>query len=607
MPAVWSFNTTVRNPERVQKFLLTLSELEGKIFDQETQEEFFALQIKKRQYKPMASTLMDGGLIDEVNRESADEIPDEIVERIVDIYRPKSTNAAMRGRTTAGILNRFGLCVALESKGPVVITELGKNWIEGRINDQDLFLRFLLKWQYPNFVEDGYKSFDIKPFVGTLHLINQVNIEWARLGNKPVGLSKEETMLFVPSLSRYSELDRTAEMLIDYRKNVRKKNGKAKVKYQESFAKKRVKEIFGRSKSFSLAMRDLNDYRDSATKYFRMTRFIYKRGHGYIDIAPDYQIEAKRLMDTDDASAREYSNYQEYFNCLNNINLPDLPWENEDDLTLKINELKRKCKELSREIEGHSVEEVEKLVKDIEEFQLADQASKLEEIKNKLQIDRLKGLRYNNKKLRECIHGIENSMSKRPKIVTTRPSLDLEWFVSLSLMVLNDAVEINPSYVLGDDGIPSGFSSGVADIECYYASFKMIVEVTLMLSRDQWYHEGQPVMQHLRNFEDKTNTHEKAYCLFIAPFFHRGTLNTFWNSVKYEYEGKKQKIIPLKVEQYINILNIIEKKVLEGKVPRHNDYKKLLDSLYEESQNASDVYSWISGFDLKIDEWEKQV
>ena len=44
-------------------------------------------------------------------------------------------------------------------------------------------------------------------------------------------------------------------------------------------------------------------------------------------------------------------------------------------------------------------------------------------------------------------------------------------------------------------------------------------------------------MRHLRDFENTFN--KDSYCLFIAPKIHIDTLNTFWFSVKYEYQGKK--------------------------------------------------------------------
>ena len=165
MSKVWSFNTTVRNPERVQNFLRTLKELEGKVFDEGVQAEFFALQIKRRLYKPEKATLKSPELIRAIY-DNADDIPDEVIDRVISLYdKKKDADAAMRGRTTAGILNRFGLCIALKSKGAIVITPLGNKYINNEIDEQDVFFRFLLKWQYPNPIESGYQDFNIKPFI----------------------------------------------------------------------------------------------------------------------------------------------------------------------------------------------------------------------------------------------------------------------------------------------------------------------------------------------------------------------------------------------------------------------------------------------------------
>ena len=63
----------------------------------------------------------------------------------------------------------------------------------------------------------------------------------------------------------------------------------------------------------------------------------------------------------------------------------------------------------------------------------------------------------------------------------------------------------------------------------------------MLNGRDQWHNEGQPVMRHFRDFENASVLNDN-YCLFIAPKLHRDTINTFWFSVKYEYEGTKYNI-----------------------------------------------------------------
>ena len=110
---------------------------------------------------------------------------------------------------------------------------------------------------------------------------------------------------------------------------------------------------------------------------------------------------------------------------------------------------------------------------------------------------------------------------------------------------------------MGDDNEPTFTApANTPDIECFYETHNAICEVTMLTGRDQWYNEGQPVMRHLRDFENK-DTSKTSYCLFIAPKLHRDTVNTFWTSIKYEYEGRAQKIVPLSIGQFVQLLKAL--------------------------------------------------
>jgi hypothetical protein len=111
-------------------------------------------------------------------------------------------------------------------------------------------------------------------------------------------------------------------------------------------------------------------------------------------------------------------------------------------------------------------------------------------------------------------------------------------------------------------------------------------------------------MRHLRDFEDKNKSYgENLYCLFIAPYVHRDTLNTFWNAVKFGYEGKKQRIIPLSIEQYVEILNMISKSLKENRTPTHLKYQELLSNLCMSCSDIDNVYEWMNMFDSTIKKW----
>lgn len=599
MAKVWSFNTTVRNPERMENMLRALSELEGEVFDAKGQEDFFGLQIKKRLYKPEKRTLEDENLMQAVHfDESGDDISDEIVERILEKYRGRDVDGSGRGRTAAGIINRFGLSVALQSKGNVVITNTAKKWLEHGIDDDEMFTKFFLKWQYPNHIESGYDDFNIKPFVGTLALIAKVNKKWKELGEKPVGLSKTEYQLFVPSLTKADQIEEYANRIIEFRSVKLEKKGTEKAQFIKNFSLSRVSEIYG-DKNPEKALRDLKDYTDSSIRYFRVSGLVALRGSDtHVDIAHDKEVEVASILETITPTAEEFDTYEKYFEYLNDLEALELPWVNEEDL----GKISLKLEEILQEEDSESA--LEQYLVEIQNLSTKSKVENLEAKLNELRIKKLKSLRHNISVLDECILRLQGIASKGYETLTARPSLDFEWYVTRSLMVLNDAVDITPSFKVGDDGIPTGFKGNASDIECEYESFGMTVEVTLLLGRDQWYAEGQPVMRHLRDFEERIDQ-DSTYCIFVAPIIHRDTLNTFWGSNIAGYEGVKQSIIPLTLKQFVCFLQKAKTKI-EQESLMHTDIKKLLNNFVEKSESVQSPHDWVLSFDEVINDWSQE-
>lgn len=556
MADVWSFNTTVRNPERMEALLRILVDMEGVPFDATGQERFFGLQIKKRFYTPMRRTLGDELASAVYDSDQNEDLDDNVVSSILDRYRG-SVDSAGRGRTSVAVLNRFGLSIALQSHGPVVITPLGKKWLSGEIDDEELFTRFLLRWQYPNPIESGYNAFDIKPFLGVLHLVNDVNSAWTELGNKPVGLSKEEYRLFALSLKNKDEIADAVRQIVNFRQRTRSLSGKQRTDFINDFMRSRAIAIYSYSDQESLRKQigNLKDYADSSLRYLRISGLIVLRGSGrYVDIAADKIAEVESIIKSVAVGSIDFATAEEYIGYLGDLSY-ELPWQNEDDLH-------RISENLTSVLEAEAGEaSINVDTADISIKPIAQQVNILQNKINDVRIQKLRSLKHNLDVLDEAIDKLSDITSPRYETVTARPSLDFEWYTSRALMVLNDALRIDPSYKVGDDGLPTGFRGNTSDIECEYTSFGMTVEVTLLNGRDQWYAEGQPVMRHLRDFEDKLTSTKHAYCIFIAPYIHRDTLNQFWVSNKYEFEGSRQRIVPMTVSEFVNLLRKAREKI----------------------------------------------
>ena len=127
----------------------------------------------------------------------------------------------------------------------------------------------------------------------------------------------------------------------------------------------------------------------------------------------------------------------------------------------------------------------------------------------------------------------------------------------------------------------------------------------MLTSRDQWYNEGQPVMRHLRDFEN-TNSTLPSYCLFVAPTLHKDTVNTFYFSVKYEYEGRQQRIIPITIPQLRIILQVVQATLMQNKQFTHEYIKQLYDDCVDLS-NVKDSTQWLDKINNTITDWSDRL
>lgn len=619
MPKCWSLSTTIRNPERNIPFLRVLAEFEGKVFTEEVQAAFFKRLIQTKNYKP---TGLPSDIV--AKYEEPEEFTDEELEQILNLihyensqYDNQEQIYAFRGRTAVGNLNKMGMAIAREAIGTVTITPLGREILSGSPNYNNIFLRYCLKWQLPNPAESGYQGFNITPFIATLHVINKVNELWSNEGNKPVGLSKEEFALFIPVLTHYRDIEKTAENIINFRKTIRTLDANDARIYVDNCFRETVIRVFELDKNdeFNITKKinNLYDYGDSAIRYFRQTNLLYYRGAGrYIDLSPTRTVEIQKILETYDGSAKQFENLNTYLEYMADINQPILPWEDLESLEKVYINLIDTAINLQNIIEqnykGQSLHKFN-LVKT--KYQSpSEYNAKINELRTIIKVLNTDYLILQERNLSNLPNYIEelNALATRRRTASGQDPLNLEYYTAQTLIALDDARQIMPNYSVADDNMPTFTASGdKPDIECYYDDFNMISEVTLLRGRNQWYAEGQPVMRHLRDFEDK-NLDKENYCLFIAPIIHRDTLNTFWMGIKLGYEGKKQKIIPLTISQYITVLQkVIELNNKYNIRIKQKNIKDLIYDLYNSSENFTDSTEWIRTFDDIIENWSMKL
>ncbi|EDZ63003.1 putative restriction endonuclease [Sulfurimonas gotlandica GD1] len=588
MRKAWSISTTVRNPERLRNFLITLKEIENEEWNHKTQIEFQARLVKNRYYG-FGSTQFYNNL------------PSHLVEHIQDINhiitldeavhileeRNYPEGIAIRGRTSYKPLEKIGLASIVDRK--IKLTSLGKYLLEDDYDLGEMFFKSFLKWQYPNPVDRDFrdaKIYNLKPFILTLHLINEVNKICRFKDMKEVGISKTEFEIFGQTLLNYKDLETQAKTLVEFRLALKAIKPH---KEKKEFIQKNIEEFL--ADFTNIDNNNLSDYADNTIRYFRLTRLIHIRGNGfYIDLEPRRMVEINALLETYDGSSDEFSK-KDYIDYISDINLPVLPWQSEQEQKKISDAIKVEVEALEFELE-------------MQEFLDAKSVEELREYRKKLQNIKIKKELQNLSKIDETIDALNNIRN-----LDLKPSIALEKYITMALNIINDAKEIRANSLVGDDNeFIFTAPANKPDIECYYESFNSICEVTMLNGRDQWHNEGQPVMRHFRDFEN-SSSNKSNYCLFVAPKLHRDTINTFWFSLKYEYEGTKQKIVPFTINQIIEILEVIKKLKEKGKLFSHLQFQNILDEIValkdEDSVNNSD--DWLRAIPESINKFRREV
>jgi len=586
----WSISTTVRNPERLLDFLRVLKKLEGREFNTENQELYQILLIKERLYKPTDICAK----YQKYYENSEDEIPLEVAKEIFKNQAYK--DPAMRGRQSVKPLNKLGFAVARKGEGPIKITKLGNLFLEGNYDIGYIFLKSLLKLQFPNPWSIDFKEtngFNITPFISVLHLIYKLD----QL-SKTKGISKEEFSLFVPTLINFNKIDDYVKKILEYRKC---KNKEEKDKFINDY----LKEFYGTNKLEEKKINNLYDYGDNIIRYFALTKYLQITSdplgdHFHISLNPSRLTEIEQIIRLYDGSANKFRSVKEYLDWMTDIDAPKLPWEEPDNLKEVVQNLKLY---IENYVNGHKItldsSQKNLLTFDITSMSKHDLEEHLKNLRN-LNISIISNeykreLKYNKEKLNQII----SILGDKRGIKKIKP-IELEKIVSEALMIIDDEISIKPNFLTDDYGQPIFHAPGnKADIECYYDPFNAICEVTLDATQKQWIRETQPVMRHLREFE-KRYPEKEAICIFIAPKIKEDTYSAFFNSVRYGYDGKTQNIVPIDIKQFIIILRKVINILEDGKQFTNKDLFFLLDALVKKAYTSNGFSEWEKNIHLYL-------
>ena len=457
-------------------------------------------------------------------------------------------------------INRLPKALGFVTLPIIGLTEAGKEFIESN-NKEEILLRQLLKFQFPSSNHPlGKKATDfyVKPYLELFRLIRDLGT-----------LTFDELQIFGMQLVNINRYNSIVEKIKKFRKDKEEHKGRYKefkdrVFYQEAYqiykndidtGNIRTRESkTTTTKSFlKKKISNLRDYADAAVRNLRSTGLV-----NVTAIGRTLSILSERLNDVNyflSTIPREpcYINEQEKYEAyLWDASTPSLLSDNKDSIIAKLNNefgvsvdaslsINRLKDILNEYREKRQKEKIDAQVKSLKDYKLYDE---IEETFNTM------------------LHSYE-------------PSLFFEWNTWRAMTMLNGG-SIQANLKFDDSGMPMSTALGkMADIECDYGDFDVLVEVSLSSGALQFKMEGEPIPRHIGTHKSQTN--KPTYCFFIAPTINSSTIAHFYTlyMTNVEMYGGRCNIIPLTLTTFREML----KKAIESPTrPTPKNIKKLFDS-----------------------------
>ena len=146
-----------------------------------------------------------------------------------DIFAKKNyKDPPMRGRQSMNPLVKLGM-IHIDEQKIIHLTDVGMKLYKKEISWGDFVLDSLLKYQLPNETTEGYATWNIKPFIGILHLIKEVNSLCVQRGLKAKGISdpqkyfEDQVKILNAKVPHYKAVKRVKLRDVEFQKNTSRK------------------------------------------------------------------------------------------------------------------------------------------------------------------------------------------------------------------------------------------------------------------------------------------------------------------------------------------------------------------------------------------------
>lgn len=470
-----SFSTTMRNPERIVKFLTCIKDFEGQILTSTVIMEIVKRVIKEKLYKP--TIISKNSNLKNIYSDENDKFSDEQVVFIIENSPQKHKEAGFREGwesrfdTWYKISKEFGF-VYYEMNKKIEISSSGHMLCDAYTNPNDnsgekiqkIFLNSLMKYQTNNpFRRNANVNAPIPLLLNVLKMLRENGYN--------NGIHRKE----LPFVTCWN--NNNHEALYNYIISFRKEFGyKAS---DETVYEKCLDLLKSENRVRFKMIQIVKEGIDDLIRKLRITGAFSLRGMGrFIDIN-NLEIENVNYI---------IDNYSDF-----------TPFTDEYEFYTFMGTLDSKIMEV-KTIELNTIDEIR--VKALKKFSESYSSEII----------------YNEMELLQ-----KNKPSKDEFLKLIDSPTRLEFLTSIALVKRYPRYSVKANYAIDDEGNPTFTAKGgIADIEVYDVDMDSLVEVTLMSSRQQATNEIPAITRHLREQRQKSSS-EFVFSIFIAPSIHEDT------------------------------------------------------------------------------------
>lgn len=416
----------------------------------------------------------------------------------------------------------------------------------------ELFLRQLLKWQFPSWQHGGnprtrwryeaHQAAGVHPFRETLCVALELD-----------GITKDEIAIFLLPCLGPDAFAQAISKVRKFRQDLAAVSGARPRKefvtqtYFDELRNVYAKDIRegristrqtpaerGRELEHFLhtKQRNLRDYADAAMRYFRYTGLFTQRGNRLV---LSNVTDAQRILDELEVPLRtDYSDCAAFYSYLGDPTVPQFPWEQPSELVNRLAEFGERLNELSNALGIPAPV--------LPAVSLDEQCRWTQEQVTALTLEKLR-LDWT---LEEIIQFYDDVLRRR----VSHPPLFMEWNTWRAFLYLNRYCQLQPNFSLDLEWLPISHAGGrQPDIELVYCGkYAVAVEVTLSQGNRQFFTESEPVTRHVERFQERVDM--EAFGLFIAPTLNESAIDWF----QYNARRKGIAIVPLELEQFRTLL-----------------------------------------------------